>query len=145
MNVEEIRCDQNYSRYSDILSEIYSYKDPGRDHEYNNPYKLKEFIFNDSVSLKEHVFLCPLKKGYDDEIIIPHHVSKEYNVGPFAEPYMAGRFILSIILPQHSNSYNVFLAEEPATALMESDLNVELYYLHMRKYIQPGKLIIKFE
>lgn len=92
---------------------------------------------------KEYLFVCPFKDQSDGSIL-PFYVSKEYNVGSFGdEPYMPGRFIFPTLVTLSTYTYpkrfyTVILAEKPAIAFTKPNFNIEIYYLGIRKYIQPG-------
>lgn len=87
--------------------------------------------------IEEYVFVCPLEDAVNDKVI-PFYISKEYNVGPFDEPRMPGRFIFRNLAQRVNIPYYMVLAEEPAIAYTEPGFSIESYYLQMRKYIQPG-------
>lgn len=96
--------------------------------------------------IKEYVFECPLEYSVnDDRAPITYYVSKEFNVGPFGKFHvMPGRFLFVNLESELPVIYaTLTLAEEPAHAhTMESEFDVELCYLQLRKYFQPGKFLI---
>lgn len=110
--------------------------------EYTCPYITLNYITLNMNDFPEYVFVClvndPDPSGQQPSAITPVYVSKEYNVGPFSVPIKPGRFVY--FMPRH---YGVkfALAEEPAVAYTDLRFNVELHYLQIRKYVQPGKTI----
>jgi hypothetical protein len=92
--------------------------------------------------LEEEVFACPF---YNDspQDVYPYYVSKEYDVGPPGGAYKPGRFVFGTnVVPGRRNTQHVvvMLAEEPAVVYGGPHFNVELLYLHMRKYVEPGEI-----
>lgn len=131
----------NNSQYMEFFHQIYNIKYENSA-EYANPYRQRQFDFDDdnhnSSTFKEWVILCPVKfQGAD---ISPYYISKEYHVAPYSKPYKPGRFLIgSSLLAAPNQKYDtVILAEEPATPYSKSGLNIELFYLRMRKHIFPG-------
>lgn len=125
--------------YRTIISELDNPTHFHHSYEYSNPYEQMEFRVTTSHYFKEYVFVCPFRNSgsSSNRAIIPYYVSKEYDVGPFGEPYMPGRFIFGNLVPKHPNSlFYMILAEEPASTFTDTNFNVELYYLQIRKYIQ---------
>jgi hypothetical protein len=107
-----------------------------------NSYCQREFDLADGFyRFEEYVFECPLE-DWLNKVAITFYVSKEYNVGPLrAGEHMPGRFVFKNFTPGRLHPYNyVVLAEQPATAYLETNFNVELHYLRMRKYVKPGKI-----
>lgn len=135
----EIYSDLSHPTFSDVSHEIYTYTNNSM--EYTNPYRPKQFILP-TFRFTEYVFFCPFKDTFDlddDEEPTGMHffISKEYNVGPFSNHYMPGRFLMGSD-PYNHDDIMVLLAEEPAVFYAEPGFNVELYYLRIRKYIRPG-------
>lgn len=141
-------------QYSNIFRRIYTesknrIKNLLNLHEYTNPFARQEFEILNSRSTQsflvraaEYVFVCLLKKQYQDELV-PIYVSKEYNVSG-SESYMAGRFVFrNREYPRHPEYHYMLLAEKPATVYTRSDYNVELHYLEIRKRRQPGKIALE--
>jgi hypothetical protein len=88
---------------------------------------------------REYVFTCYLKDWlYGDTHSF--YVSKEYNVAPpDAVSYKPGRFVFEDRGRDPLLSFDdLVLAEEPANVYTEPEFNIELYYLRVRKHMQPG-------
>lgn len=142
VDTEEIYLHRNDPQNLDMFPLFYTLNISENSHSYiyNNSYKAVEFTMTDSFQFREYFFLCPTKDRFFHNTVLLH-VSKEYNVCPFVEPRMLGRFLLSNILPEQSNSLDsVVLAEEPGEAYVEPNFNVELHYLRIRKYVRQGKI-----
>lgn len=136
--------DLRYPYYDGIYHLIYS--SPHLANEYTNPYRHLEFHGAEAGDFKEHVFVC-LSRFWTYGAILPIYVSKEYDVSPpFVVPRKKGRFVIgherrSTPSPVSPIFYDfILLAEEPAVANTEPGFNVELYFLNIREYIQPGSV-----
>jgi hypothetical protein len=129
--------------YSNIFHQVFR---PSRNpfkrllslHEYENSFTLRQFdvvVFVDEqpnhIRTSEWVFLCVMKHWHTNAIV-PMYVSKEYNVAVDGL-YTAGRFLFE------ERVESLRLAEEPARTYTRRDYNVELHYLHQRKFHQPGE------
>lgn len=113
-------------------------------------YSRRQFRFMVPISshpFYEYVFPC-LVKYSRDSTIVPFYISKEYNVAPDAilsSWRKPGRFVLGNFVPTDEGHYfhedfYVMLAEESAYLYVGHNFNIEMYYLNIRKYVQPGKL-----
>ena len=144
-------------RYTNIFNQIYT-RTRSEDqvqrllhphiNEYTNAYKRWQFHAIDSiefatstqtVSTIEHAFICLMKDSRGN--IIPYYVSKEYNLyGEGEGVHVPGRFLFrKPRIQTPPNHYQILLAEKPAVGIEKHNFNVELYYLGIRKYRQPGK------
>ena len=142
-------------RYTNIFNQIYTRTNPADQvqrllhlhvYEYTNEYKRWQFHAINSIdfatstrtiSTTEYAFICLMQDSRNN--IKTYYVSKEYNLyGDGA--YVAGRFLFRKSRMQAPpNHYQILLAEEPAVVIHRYNFNVELYYLGIRKYRQPGK------
>lgn len=142
VDMDEMYKELNQEKYSDLFHQIYEpTKNPAKSliqpYEYKNLYTLREmdvlirFVDSSSTTFRfpEYVFVC-LLRNWDSNDISAYYVSKEYNVSDDG-PYTAGHFVFW-------GRGRVILSEEPAKSYARNDYNVELHYLHLRKYHQPG-------
>ena len=122
----------------------------GDTNEYTNPFSEEQFLIwaPPFHAAKEHVFACPVRSSLNnDATIFPYYVSKEYNVGPFHEPYAPGRFVFGSLqsLVWHTQVRSAFshvmLAEQPAKAFHGSEFNIEEYYFRLRKQTRAGTIM----
>lgn len=139
VDTKKIFNKRNNPTYSAMFHRLYistngSYK-------YENQYTRQTLrVSVDLYEFEEYLFVCPLKSLYGRDII-PFYISKEYDVSSLDEHYMPARFVFKRFLPGHPNAhYYTLLAEQPANVHAEPDFNVEIHYLQMRKYIEPGKM-----
>lgn len=142
MSNRSIRRRRSLPRFSFIFHQMFS---PilGDSFEYTNPYQQRNLRVNVNgfLRFKEYVFVCPMRNTQSNAVY-GFYVSKEYNLSSGGESYKPGRFIVGdCTLRFPFPTISLILAEEPAKAYTEPDFNVELHYLRMRKYIQPGKLL----
>lgn len=124
------------SWYSSEILEIF-------DHDFTNPYILRKINLFGNLEVEEYIVACPVRKR-ESNYIFPCYVSKEYNVASFGDSYMPGRFIFLNLMAEYTNHHSEFyiiLAEEPGIAHTEPDFNVELHYLQIRMYVEPGKIV----
>ena len=131
-----ILCDLNDSN---ILHEIRNSTNLVDSSAYTNSFVERTFNHLNSHVFSEYTFLCPLKNWSNNRKYV-FYVSREYNVSSFKELFKPGRFIhgtnLQGFLPV---SHVLILAEEPMCTYMEPNFDLELQYLQMRKYIEPGE------
>ena len=135
------RIDKNeILRDKDSYLDIYGLIDNSTNPSNTNLYDLKEFVMMpDAQFLKDFFFICLFERS-PDRAIIPFYISKEYDVSPFQDLYMPGRFVIGNFMPELPTVYRaIMLAEEPARAYEKPDFYVELHYIQLRKYVHPGK------
>ena len=125
--------DLKHPRFMDVFQLVHNSANV-----YANSYRPLGFIMDD-INFQEYVFYCPFRDLDDEESTYHFHISKEYNVGPFSEPYMPGRFLIGHSEAEKLDEIDLLLAEEPAKAYTKQGFDIELFYLQLRKYIGPGK------
>lgn len=143
-DVRKIYLNWNQQGYSAFFSQVYDSSNLLDSYESTYPYKLREFSKMTTFHhLREYLFVCPATDTSEKNVMVyPYYVSKEYNVGLLGQSFKSGRFVFSNFIPGRRDSYDiVILAEEPAIVHTEPSFNIELHYLHIRKYIDPGEFI----
>ena len=142
VNMKEILADLQEPQYWDILDLIYRStpaQTASNSYEYFNPYVPKQFVFKNivfgsfpstSFSFKEYTFACLLRSKRSKKII-PFYVSKAYGL------QHDRRFVFMENVDVYYSL--MMLAESSADIYTNQNFNVELHYLELRKFHQPGK------
>ena len=148
VDIEELYNQRHLEKYCGIFNRVFRPSILYNDYTMNSYIHRRFNLVDDSYSymIKEFVFECPLEYSInDDRAPITYYVTKEFNVGPFKKSYvMPGRFLFVNLESELPVIYtSLILAEEPAYAhTMGSGFDVELCYLRLRKYFQPGGFFV---